>query len=195
MNNIEKTIIKELEESISVKKKLKNQAESINKISIILINSLRSGGMIYLLGNGGSASDAQHIAGELVGRFSKISRRGLPALALTTNTSIITAIGNDLSFDEIFTRQIESYVKKNDVFIGISTSGKSKNVISAVKLSKKLGAKIIIFTGINSGPLTKLADVSLMIPSSNTQRIQECHITVGHILCGLIEKNLFASEQ
>ena len=189
MKNLDDEIIKELEESIEVKNNFKSQARIINKIAELLIDSINNNGVIYLMGNGGSASDAQHIAGELVGRFSsKISRKGLPAIALTTNTSIITAIGNDISFDEIFSRQVESCVKPADVVIGISTSGKSKNIISAIRLSKKLGAKTIAFTGMQKGVLTKLADISLMVPSVNTQRIQECHITAGHIICGLVEQ-------
>ncbi|MGI0088368.1 MAG: D-sedoheptulose-7-phosphate isomerase [Nitrosotalea sp.] len=186
-----RAILEQISDSIDSKTKLKREAEVIEKIAVSLIKAINSGRTIFLLGNGGSAADAQHIAAELVGQYGhKIKRSGIPAIALTTNTSTITAIGNDLSFDKIFYRQVEAFVKSGDVIIGISTSGKSKNVIEAIKLAKLKGALAIAFTGKNKNPLSEICDIVLHAPSTSTQRIQECHITVGHILCDLVENNL-----
>lgn len=191
MNNLKKNIEREIEDSYNIKKKLKKEIYVIEKISQILISSIKKGGIIYLIGNGGSASDAQHIAAELVGIFShKIKRRALPAVALTTNTSILTAVSNDISFDKVFSRQVEALVRKRDVLIGISTSGRSKNVIEAMKLAKQKNVTTIAFTGQKISQLSRISDMVLKIPSTNTQRIQECHILVGHILCGIIENQL-----
>ena len=185
-----KNILSEIQDSSRVKAQLKHEAKVIEKIALIMITAIKSDHTIFLLGNGGSAADAQHIAAELVGQYGhKVRRPGLPAVALTTNSSIITAIGNDISFDNIFSRQVEAFVKKGDVVVGLSTSGKSKNVIEAIKLAKAKGATTIGFTGKGDNQLSKLTDIVLHIPSNNTQRIQESHITVGHILCSLIESN------
>ncbi|MCX5706188.1 MAG: SIS domain-containing protein, partial [Candidatus Omnitrophica bacterium] len=138
-------------------------------------------------GNGGSASDAQHIAAELVGRFRK-ERKGLAAISLTTNTSILTSLANDYGYDIVFARQIEALAEKFDLAIGISTSGKAKNVALGIKQAKKMGLKTIGLTGGDGGELAKLVDISLIVPSSVTARIQEAHITIGHIICELIEE-------
>lgn len=139
------------------------------------------------MGNGGSAADSQHFAAELIGRF-KLERKSLPAVSLTTDTSIITALGNDYSFEVIFSRQCESLVQKNDVVVAISTSGKSKNIIKAVKISKKKGAKIIAFIGENIKPLDKYSDIVLNVPSKSTPHIQEVHRILMHIICELVEE-------
>lgn len=180
-----------LNESIRVKKELlSNCVDTIEKISTISTNALKTGHSLYLIGNGGSAADAQHIAGELVGRFKK-ERRALPVLALTTDTSVLTSISNDYEYDICFERQIEAFVKDGDVVFGLSTSGNSANIINAIKTAKELGANTIGFTGIDGGRLKDCVDVCLKVPSKDSARIQECHITVGHILCFIIERDLF----
>jgi len=184
--------IKELiKESIKVKEEfLKEQVNAIEKAAKLIISSLRRGGKLIIFGNGGSASDSQHIVAELVGRFKK-ERRPLPAVALTTNTSILTALANDYSFDIVFSKQIEAIGRKQDVVIGISTSGKAKNVLNGILTAKKMGLKTISFTGKKGKKLSKLTDISIVVPSEVTARIQEAHIMIGHILCELIEEEIF----
>jgi D-sedoheptulose 7-phosphate isomerase len=166
--------------------------ESILMAADIIADTLRSGGKVLLCGNGGSAADCQHMAGELVNWLSKdFQRPGLAAIALTTDASVMTAIANDSGFDTVFARQVEALGKSGDVLIGISTSGNSANVIRAVKAAQKIGMKAIALTG-EGGKLAKLADVVVSVPSQNTQYIQEAHLAVEHILCSLIEQNLFA---
>ncbi|MDD5005630.1 MAG: D-sedoheptulose 7-phosphate isomerase [Candidatus Omnitrophica bacterium] len=187
---MENKIKKIIEESILVKEKLlENSLKNISQIAELCIRTLKNGGKIILCGNGGSAADSQHLAAELVVRFKK-DRKSLPAIALTTNTSIITAIGNDYGYDRIFERQLESTANKNDILIAISTSGKAKNVVEAVKKAKEIGIKTIALTGQNGKEFAKSCDVPLIVPSSDTARIQEAHICIGHILCELIEDNL-----
>ena len=182
------TIIEELTESILVKQTIiRTMVREIGDAAELIITSYRMGGKVILFGNGGSASDAQHIAAELVGRFM-LSRKALPAIALTVNTSILTAIANDMGFDKVFTRQIEALATERDVVIGISTSGKSTNVLEAIELAKSKGAKTIALIGSDSSKI--VADLVLAVPSSSTPRIQEAHITIGHIICGLVEKEL-----
>ncbi|MFC1454918.1 SIS domain-containing protein [Candidatus Undinarchaeota archaeon] len=160
----------------------------IEEISGEILDSLRNGGKIVLFGNGGSAADSQHIAAEFVNRF-KLERKAIPALALSTDTSILTAIANDYSYENVFERQVEALVKKEDIVIAITTSGKSKNVLNALKKAKELGAKTVAFTG--SGGTQGHADIELKIPSSETPRIQEMHSICGHIICELVENELF----
>ncbi len=180
-----------LNESIIIKKALlSNSVESIIEIAEILIEAFKRGHSLYLMGNGGSAADAQHIAGELVGRFKK-NRKALPALALTTDTSVLTAIANDFGYDQCFERQVDAFVKDGDVVIGLSTSGNSLSIINAALLAHTKGAKTVAFTGKGGGRLKDNVDICLEIPSTDTARIQECHITIGHILCSIIEKELF----
>ncbi|MDD2927603.1 MAG: D-sedoheptulose 7-phosphate isomerase [Candidatus Omnitrophica bacterium] len=175
-------------ESIQIKEELlKSKVSLILEISEVIIEALKKGGKLVVFGNGGSAGDAQHIAAELVGRFKK-DRPALAALALTTNTSIITALANDFGYDIIFSRQLEALAGKFDVALGISTSGKAKNVALGFKQARKMGLKTIALTGGDGGELVKLADLALVVPSSVTARIQEAHITIGHILCELIEE-------
>ena len=149
---------------------------------------------ILLAGNGGSAADAQHIAGELVSRFA-FDRPGLPAIALTTDSSILTAIGNDYGYEKLFARQVQAHSNKGDVFIGYSTSGKSPNILRALEEAQDLGLVCVGLTGNRGGPMQGLCDYLLEIPSDDTPKIQEGHLVLGHILCGLIEKRLFARPQ
>ena len=150
---------------------------------------LEAGGKLMLMGNGGSAADAQHIAAELVGRFKK-ERKAMPALALTVDTSSLTALGNDYGFDTIFERQVEALANKNDAVIGISTSGNSENIIRAVNKANSIGAFTIGLLGNNGGKLKDAVNLPIIIPSSDTARIQEVHITIGHIICEIIEEDL-----
>lgn len=154
------------------------------------ITALNNNGKILLAGNGGSAADAQHIAGEFVSRFA-FDRPGLPAIALTTDTSILTAIGNDYGYDQLFARQIQAHAQKGDVFIAYSTSGKSPNVIAALQEARKRSVICIGMTGNRGGPMKELCDFYLDVPSSDTPKIQEGHAVLGHILCGLVEQALF----
>lgn len=166
---------------------LQAQIESIERMGALATAALRRGGRVFLCGNGGSAADAQHIAAELVGRFAH-QRRGLPALALTTDTSALTSIGNDFGFEHIFARQVEALAREGDILIGISTSGNSRNVIEAVKVARKLGVTTIGLLGGGGGVLKDLVDHALIVPSHDTPRIQECHILVGHIWCAMIDE-------
>ena len=165
-------------------------APQIEELSKEIAGRLKDGGTIYLFGNGGSAADAQHIAAELVGRFSK-NRPPLKAVALTTDTSILTALGNDFGFETVFERQVDAFVSSKDVVIGITTSGNSKNVLRALKRAKEKGALTVVFTGGDGGKAKEFGDYTFIVPSFETPRIQECHITLGHTLCELIEKILF----
>ncbi|MCM8800806.1 MAG: D-sedoheptulose 7-phosphate isomerase [Candidatus Omnitrophica bacterium] len=179
-------------QSIQVKEEvLRNAVTQIVEIAEAMIDCLRKGGKVILFGNGGSASDSQHIAAELVGRFQK-ERHPLPAIALTGNTSILTSLANDYGYETVFAKQIEALGNKNDLAIGISTSGKAKNVVLGIKQAKKMGIKTIALTGGDGGEIAKLADISFIVPSSVTARIQETHITIGHILCDIVEENLFS---
>tara|TARA_Y100000310_G_C20703955_1_gene832899 strand:+ start:6921 stop:7502 length:582 start_codon:yes stop_codon:yes gene_type:complete len=167
----------------------KKLSKEIEKSITLIIKSIKNGNKIILFGNGGSAADAQHMAAEFVGRFMK-ERKSFPAIALSTDSSIITAIGNDYSFEKIFSRQAESLVKKGDVIIAISTSGKSKNILEGIKTSKKLGAKIISLTGKNGVKMKLDSDIFLNVPSTITSRIQEVHRTIIHIICEIVEDEL-----
>ena len=164
-------------------------SENIVDAAVLITQCLRSGGKVLFFGNGGSAADAQHLAAEFVGRF-QIERRPLPAIALTTDASILTAVGNDYGFEQIFTRQVQALGRPGDVAIGISTSGNSANVISAIKQAAQQDLKTIGLTGKDGGFLAKAVDVSIIIASTNVARVQECHITIGHILCALVENDL-----
>jgi D-sedoheptulose 7-phosphate isomerase len=169
---------------------LQRQAGVIEAIAKRLIRTLRAGRTILLFGNGGSAADAQHIAAELEARFLR-ERRALPCHALTTNTSTLTAIGNDYGYERTFSRQVEAYARKGDSVIAISTSGNSPNVLEGVKAAKKAGASTIGLTNEKGGKLKGLVDLCLCVPSTDTQRVQECHLATGHVLCDLIESSMF----
>ncbi len=184
-------ILEILKQSIEVKEYfIKNNLDPLIKSADKIVDSLSSGGKVLIFGNGGSAADAQHIAAEFVNRFM-LERRPLAAVALTTDTSVITSIGNDYSFDDIFSKQITAIGKKEDVAIGISTSGNSKNVVNAVKAAKKAGIYTIGMTGEGGGALENECDILLAVKSRVTARIQETHITIGHILCQLVETKMF----
>jgi D-sedoheptulose 7-phosphate isomerase len=156
----------------------------------LCVASLKAGGKILLAGNGGSAADAQHIAGELVSRFA-FDRPGLPAIALTTDTSILTAIGNDYGYERLFARQLQALGRSGDVFVAYSTSGQSPNILRALEESRTLGVRSIGLTGNRRGAMVSLCDLCLEVPSASTPKIQEGHLIIGHILCGLIESALF----
>lgn len=166
-----------------------NGLDAIHDIANYIVESLKNGGRLLICGNGGSAADAQHLATELVSKFYK-ERKALNAEAITVNSSTLTAIGNDYSFDFVFSRQIESRTKKGDIVLGISTSGNSENVVLALKAAKELGAKCIGFVGEKQCNLDEICDCIFHAPSKDTPRIQEIHILVGHIICEIIEKEL-----
>ncbi len=187
-------ITSEIEESVNVKVSMmkdKKLIETVSKIIDEIVSALKRGRKILLCGNGGSAADAQHFAAELVGKFRKI-RKALSAVSLTVNTSILTSIGNDFSFDDVFKRQVEAIGKEGDILIAISTSGNSKNVIEAVEQAKKMGIFTIGFTGKDGGKLAEICDIVVKVPSSSTPRIQEMHITLFHAICGIVEEIITA---
>ena len=189
--NARKKVEDGLAESAFVKLLLmQRQAEVIEQIGLRLTKVLKAGRTVFLFGNGGSAADAQHIAAELEARFLR-ERRALPCHALTTNTSTLTAIGNDYGYDRTFSRQLEAYCRKGDAAVGISTSGNSPNVLEGIKTAKKIGATTIGLTNEKGGKLKGLAELCLRVPSTDTQRVQECHMAVGHILCDIIESSMF----
>ena len=182
-------------ESIQVKEELlRNYVGQIKNIADLIIDCLKKGGKVILCGNGGSAADAQHIAAEFIGRFKR-DRSALAAISLTTNTSVLTSLANDYGYDVVFSKQVEALAQKNDILIGISTSGKAKNVALALKQAKKNNLKTIALTGGDGGELAKLADVSFIVPSAITARVQEAHITVGHIICELVEQILCQEQK
>lgn len=168
---------------------LKSIENSIEVAANICVNCLHKGNKILIFGNGGSAADAQHIAAELIGRY-KIERKGLPVIALTTDTSTITSIANDYGYTNVFSRQVDALAKSGDVLIGISTGGESNNVIQALKLADNIGCKTIGLSGKGGGEFNTLCDVNILVKSDDTARIQEMHIVIGHTLCHLIEQSL-----
>jgi D-sedoheptulose 7-phosphate isomerase len=179
-----------LDATIALHQHMREHARPVLEAAAAITGALKAGGKVLLFGNGGSAADAQHIAAELEARFLK-ERRALRCHALTTNTSTLTAVGNDYGYEYTFSRQVEAYCRKGDAVIGISTSGNSPNVLEAVKRAKKLGATAIGFTNEKGGKLKGLVDLCLQVPSTDTQRVQECHMAVGHIVCDIIESTLF----
>lgn len=178
-----------IEESIHTKERLKDQSDTIEELGLLISSCINRRGTVFFIGNGGSAADAQHISAELIGRY-QVKRKGLASIALTTNSSVLTAIGNDFGYEFVFERQVESLVDRDDIVVGISTSGNSPNITKAIIASKKIGAKTIGLTGENGGKLAEIADITLKVPSNNTQRIQECHIMIGHIICDIVEEML-----
>jgi len=194
MNGIKKKIIferlKEHWEVVEILEKDRNFISSLENVVNILLESLSKGGKILICGNGGSAADAQHFAAELVGKFL-VKREAIPAIALTTNSSILTAVGNDYNFSEIFSRQVEALGKKEDALVVISTSGNSENVIKAIREAKKKEMVVIGLTGSNKkNEIKQLADYCLCVPSVCTPRIQEMHCLIEHIICELIEERI-----
>ena len=186
-------ITKRLQQAHSVLTAMLDDSDLQKKIELAgstCINCFKNEGKVLLAGNGGSAADAQHIAGELVSRFA-FDRPGLPAIALTTDTSILTAIGNDYGYERLFARQIQAQGNKGDVFIGYSTSGKSPNILFAFEEARSRGLVSVGLTGNRKGPMKDLCDILLEVPSNDTPKIQEGHLVLGHIICGLIEEALF----
>lgn len=187
---MQKKIADSIREDIEVKDALlKEQLGAISDLARMASDTIKSGNKILIFGNGGSAADSVHIATELVGRFRK-ERRALPAIALTANISLLTALSNDYNFECIFERQIEALGEKGDMALGISTSGKSKNVIRGISKASEMNMKTAVLTGKDGGELSRIADVSVRVPSGSTPRIQEAHITIAHILCEIIEDDL-----
>ena len=184
---LRKEIQKSILESTKIIKKSTNHIKEIEKSIKIITECLKNNNKIIIFGNGGSAADAQHIVAEFIGRFL-LERKSLPAIALTSNSSILTALGNDYSFNTIFSRQCEALVEKGDVVIGISTSGNSKNVKNGLIISKKMGAVTVGLLGSRGGTIGKICDISIIIDSSSTPRIQEAHRTIYHIICEEVEK-------
>ena len=185
-----------IDESLNVKARIYKDEGLISCIkgaADLVEATYRSGGKILIAGNGGSAGDAQHIAAEFVSRFF-YDRPGLPAIALTTDTSMLTAIGNDYGFKQIFLRQVQAQGSSGDVFIGISTSGNSENILEAVSEAKNQGLNTIAMCG-EGGVLASMADYALVAPSTSTPHIQECHIVMGHLICGLVEERIFPDEK
>jgi D-sedoheptulose 7-phosphate isomerase len=189
-NSLEIEFIKYLDESsFNIDNMRNNLYSDIEKSINYIENSINSGGKIIFFGNGGSASDSQHLYAEFVGRYKK-DRSPLAAISLNTDTSILTAVANDMGYEKVFERQIEALAKKEDIIFAISTSGNSKNVINAVVAGKKMGIKIIALTGKKESELSNLSDVSIKVPSDKVNHIQEMHIIIGHFICEIIEKNI-----
>jgi D-sedoheptulose 7-phosphate isomerase len=163
---------------------------AVNKSALAIGQCLRGGNKLLLAGNGGSAADAQHIAAELLSRF-KIDRNPLPAIALTTDSSVLTAIGNDYGFEQVFARQLRGLGRRGDVFVGLSTSGRSPNVLAALRAARELDVATIGFTGSHDGPMAALCDICIAAPSQETALIQQIHIMAAHAICGLVESGLF----
>ncbi len=186
-------IVNQLRESADVKLRTAEElSDLIREAAEMILSCYRNGGKVLLIGNGGSAADAQHIAGELVGNLDpKRKRRALPAIALTTNSSVITALGNDHGYDSVFSRSVEAFANPpHDVLIAISTSGSSANILNAIRAAKEKNIKVIGFLGKDGGRAKNMVDLPLVVPSHNTQRIQETHITIGHIICDIVEQSL-----
>ena len=186
-----KKIIKEYFNAVSENfKNLDSQIENINLAANLIIDSLKKENKIIFCGNGGSAADSQHLAAELVGRY-KLNRDPLAAISLTVDTSAITAIANDFGYDEVFSKQLLGIGKKNDVLYAISTSGKSKSIINAIKIANDLGIKVISLTGKNLSAMNELSDITINTPSSDTNHIQEMHIAIGQLICGIVENHFY----
>jgi D-sedoheptulose 7-phosphate isomerase len=180
-------IEKELQaHQVTIEKTIESMVPQIAEASKLIIETLKNGNKILLCGNGGSASDAQHIAAEFVGRY-KIERKGVPAIALTTDSSALTAISNDYGYNRVFDRQVEALINRGDLLIGISTSGDSLNIISALLLAKEMGANTLGLSGKGGGKMNYTCDINLVVPSDDTPRIQEMHILIGHILCQAVD--------
>lgn len=188
---MEKKILRAFEDSIRIKEKfVKENAPLIAEVSKLIADAFNEGKKVVIFGNGGSACDASHIAAEFVNRFKK-DRPGLPALALNTDTAVLTSIANDYDYSEIFARQVKTLADTGDIVIAISTSGGSKNILKAMDVAKKKGLKTIAFTGVKGEKFASKSDYSFVVPSEDTPRIQETHITLGHVICQIVEEILF----
>ena len=175
------------EHLVTIQKVVDSKLADIERSGQLICEALTSGRKVLLCGNGGSAADAQHIAAELVGCYEK-QRRSWPAIALTTDTSALTAVSNDLGYEQVFARQVLGLAQAGDVLVAISTSGKSKNVLRAAEQAREVGCKTIALTGANAEPLASLCDVTVAVPSTRTSRVQEVHITVGHLWCEMVDR-------
>ncbi len=195
----DKYIAQVLGELDSLKKALeafpREQAEVLVEMAQLMANAIESGKVVLTCGNGGSAADAQHIAGELVGRFRRKKLSGYKAFALTTNSSVVTAIANDFCYDDVFSKQIEALGSPGDVLLALSTSGNSANAVEAISMASSLGMKTLVFTGAGGGTMAEEADLAILVPEEDFARIQEIHMMLGHILCGLVEEILTTPGQ
>ena len=181
-----------VEESIALKREFfRRSLVEVRRAVQMVVGTLKGGGKLLIFGNGGSAADAQHIAAEFVNKFM-MKRDALPAIALTTDTSVLTSVANDTDFSQVFSRQIEALGQEGDLAWGITTSGRSPNVVQGLIRAKQLGLKTLVLTGSDGGEVLKVADLSLLVPSQSTPRVQEVHIMIGHIICELVEEELFA---
>ena len=181
-----------VEESIALKREFfRRSLVEVRRAVQMVVGTLKGGGKLLIFGNGGSAADAQHIAAEFVNKFM-MKRDALPAIALTTDTSVLTSVANDTDFSQVFSRQIEALGQEGDLAWGITTSGRSPNVVQGLIRAKQLGLKTLVLTGCDGGEVLKVADLSLLVPSRSTPRVQEVHIMIGHIICELVEEELFA---
>lgn len=191
--NVDEIIIDQIQNSLSVKQKMLSDVEVLKNIkdaAILVTEAYEKGHKTLLAGNGGSAADAQHIAGEFVSRFY-FDRPGLPSISLSTDTSIMTAIGNDYGFERLFERQVQAQGNLGDIFIGITTSGNSQNIIRALSACRDKSIKSIVLTGGSGGKVADLCDICIKVPSDETPRIQESHILIGHIICCIVEERIF----
>lgn len=185
---MEDTVLRAIGEHIGVMERLRELSERITQVASAVNDALKDGGKVVLFGNGGSSCDAQHIAAEMLGiTAGRDSKRGLLAISLADNTALLTAVGNDLGYEEVFSRQVEAIVQKRDLVIALSTSGSSQNVINGLSAAKRLGAKTVALTG-EGGDLAKMADIAIAVPSDSVPRIQEAHITIGHIVCEIAQR-------
>lgn len=188
-------ILDEFDESARVKKEfIKNHAEAVEEVAGLIAGAFTEGGKLILFGNGGSSTDASHIAAEFVGRFKK-ERPGLPAIALNTDMAVITSLANDYDYSEVFSRQLKALSAEGDVIIAISTSGNSPNVLKAVEVARKKKLKTVVFTGARGQKLASRANFAFVVPSDSTPRIQETHMTLGHVLCRIVEEILFEAPR
>lgn len=181
-----------IEEIIANFSKLKNKSDDIQKIANLWIDALQNGNKVIFCGNGGSAADSQHLAAELMGRY-KFDRNPMPALSLTTDTSALTAIGNDYGYNKVFSRPLKGIGQKGDILVGISTSGNSENILDAFRVARENGIKTVALTGNSGGKMKEMADIALNVPSDVTNNIQEMHIACGHMICGLVEEHFFGT--
>jgi D-sedoheptulose 7-phosphate isomerase len=185
---MEDIILRAIGEHISVMERLRELSGRITQFASAVTDVLKDGGKVVLFGNGGSSCDAQHIAAEMLGiTAGHDSKRGLLAISLSDNTALLTAVGNDLGYEEVFSRQVEAIVQKGDLVIGLSTSGNSPNVVNGLSAAKRLGAKTVALTGVG-GEMAKMADIAIPVPSESVPRIQEAHITIGHIVCEVAQR-------
>lgn len=187
LQNTKSAVSEHIEESIAVKRALLEMTEPIENAGELLAARIKAGGKAIIFGNGGSAADAQHFAAEMIGRL-EVDHGSLPALALTTDSSVLTSVANDFGFEHVFSRQVNAFVQPGDVAIGISTSGNSRNVVEGLRAARARGAQTIGLVGESGGQMGPLCDILVRVPSSRTMRVQECHLTIVHILCFAVER-------